>query len=256
MMARAYHWSGRVTHGLWRGLGPNQVRGWIMRRLGLRRPDRIRPENYYIKDGYVPREFPEYCWKSPGDGTTQAPQEDGITWQPEVYPFAAENAERLGCKTIIDLGCGNATKLARLYRQHPDWTFVGVDYGPNLEWCRHNHGFGIWREADLEREASLCLEDGLIRDSIVVCADVIEHLMNPNPLLGMIHGMLIQGSKAVVLSTPERDLTYGIGHFGPSPNLCHVREWNVEEFRARTRRDRLQGCPPRADPQQRRRVRS
>ena len=86
-------------------------------------------------------------------------------------------------------------------------------------------------EADLEREASLCLEDGLIRDSIVVCADVIEHLMNPNPLLGMIHGMLIQGSKAVVLSTPERDLTYGIGHFGPSPNLCHVREWNVEEFR-------------------------
>ena len=40
----------------------------------------------------------------------------------------------------------------------------------------------------------------------------------------------------MLISTPERDLTQGLWHHGPPPNVAHVREWNIRELGALLRR--------------------
>ncbi|MDR3638961.1 MAG: hypothetical protein P4L84_34465 [Isosphaeraceae bacterium] len=179
-------------------------------------------ENFYVKLGYASRQNPEYYFDEPAAG---------VTWQPMVYPFAAERAVQRGCDTIVDIGCGRAQKLARLWEEHPSWKFIGIDYGNNIQWCTNNHKFGTWIESDLEKPGSL-IKDRDLEKALVICSDVVEHLVFPGPLLDRIHLLLEQGAREAIISTPERDLTRGIDDFGPPKNSCHVREWNSQEFRA------------------------
>lgn len=180
-------------------------------------------ESYFIRSGYRSRNQVEYFL----DET-----DDPITWQPDVYPYAAARAKELGRDVLIDIGCGRAGKLASLAREHPAWTFVGVDFGDNLSWCRDNHSFGQWVEADLESTAGLPITPSLVRRSLVVCSDVVEHLVDPNPVLSLIRDLLNDGSAEAVLSTPARECRSGYDAPGPPRNPSHVREWASDEFQA------------------------
>jgi SAM-dependent methyltransferase len=186
--------------------------------------DRWRSNNFFLKNGYSVRLDPEYF-------IDELAEWDGITWQPDVYPIAAEYAVKRDSKKIVDIGCGRALKLAELHRQRPDWEFIGIDYGPNVSWCKANHRFGTWIEADLEY-GILRTGHFAVEKSILLCSDVIEHLVNPVPFLRLIRNLLRQGATAAIFSTPERDLTRGESDNGPPENPCHVREWNSEEFKA------------------------
>jgi len=179
-------------------------------------------ENYYIKLGYASRLNPDYCVDEPAAG---------VTWQPMVYPFAAGRAVQRGCETIVDIGCGRARKLARLQEEHPIWNFIGVDYGSNIRWCISTYSFGTWIEADLEALGPF-VNDCEFRNTIVICSDVIEHMIHPSRLLNKIRSLLERGVSEAVISTPERDLTRGTDDFGPPGNSSHVREWNMAEFKA------------------------
>ena len=64
---------------------------------------------------------------------------------------------------------------------------------------------------------------------IIICADVIEHLMNPDRLLNIIK-KLSTPETLTILSTPERDNVRG-RHCTRPGNQYHVREWNRTEFR-------------------------
>ncbi len=149
-----------------------------------------------------------------------------VTWQPDVYPAAAQLARSFGCGTIIDIGCGHARKLVALA---PEFGIIGVDYGPNIAHCRKSYGDGVWLEADFEVPLPLPIPNAVLSDSVVVCSDVIEHMIDPLPLLALLK-QLVKSAAAVVLSTPDRDRTYGAGHFGPSPNHAHTREWTADEL--------------------------
>lgn len=179
-------------------------------------------KNFFLKSGYVARAHPDYFTDQP---------EDNITWQPDVYPFAANFAEKVGSTKIIDIGCGRALKLAKLYEQHLEWEFTGIDYGVNISWCRENWRFGTWIQADLECGTTRPATKLIIENAIIICSDVIEHLVNPVPLLRLLYKLLRRGAAAVIFSTPERDLTRGKTDTGPPANPYHVREWNLEEFR-------------------------
>ncbi|MEU9057921.1 methyltransferase domain-containing protein [Streptomyces sp. NPDC048430] len=180
-------------------------------------------ESYFIRSGYRSRNQVEYFL----DET-----DDPITWQPDVYPYAAARAKELGRDVLIDIGCGRAGKLASLAGEHPAWTFVGVDFGDNLSWCRDNHSFGQWVEADLESTAGLPITPSLVRRSLVVCSDVVEHLVDPKPVLSLIRDLLNEGSAEAVLSTPARECRSGYDAPGPPRNPSHVREWASDEFQA------------------------
>ena len=67
-----------------------------------------------------------------------------------------------------------------------------------------------------------------IKSELVVCCDVIEHLVNPDLLLTYIKDRMDVNGIAVI-STPERDRLRGKGS-NSSPNKYHIREWNFKEF--------------------------
>lgn len=180
-------------------------------------------DTYFIRNGYRSRDHVEYFL----DET-----DDTVTWQPDVYPYAAARAKELGRDVMIDIGCGRAGKLASLAYEYPAWTFIGVDFGDNLLWCRDNHPFGEWIEVDLETADRLPIAPSLVDRSIVVCSDVIEHLVDPTPALSLIRRLLLEGSAAAVLSTPARERRSGYDAPGPPRNPSHVREWASDEFQA------------------------
>jgi SAM-dependent methyltransferase len=171
--------------------------------------------DYCLPRGYQARLKPDYFKDNGYEGV----------WQPDVYPDGATLAGRLEARRIIDVGCGTGQKLASL---HPDFEIIGIDYGFNIEACRQLYDFGTWLEIDLDRDESLGISD--FTDSVLVCADVIEHLVYPEKLLRLLSDALDRGAGALVLSTPDRDLINTPGNLGPPPNPAHVREWTNGEL--------------------------
>lgn len=191
------------------------------RTIGALPPQRPSDDELGLAVGYRSRTQPSYF-----EDTFEAGA--NLTWQPDVYRIAAELARLFGRKTVIDVGCGHARKLVAL---HPEFRLIGIDYGINIDHCRRAYPFGEWLESDLEAVELLPIPVGVRRDAVVVCADVIEHLVDPRPLLATMRELL-QHAAVAVLTTPDRARTYGALHYGPPSNPAHVREWTLDELAA------------------------
>jgi len=179
------------------------------------------PESFSIKRGYHSRHEPNYFKDS-------AMFRAGVVYQPQVYELAAFLGRRLGCSHIIDIGCGSGEKLAKL---HPEFKLVGIDFGTNLLECRSRYPFGEWIEWNLEVPSQIPLKSDVLSSAIIICSDVIEHLLDPSNLLKNLKTAL-DIAPAGILSTPERDLVRGQGDVGPPANPAHVREWNLAELKS------------------------
>lgn len=164
---------------------------------------------------YVERSKPDYTV-----------DEDESGFQPHVYDLAGWLASMSGARRIVDIGCGKASKLVKLAER--GFEIVGVDYGSNLDMAMARYPQGRWIKADLERFDPTALLDE-VDGSVIVCADVIEHLVDPSALLDALRVWLTR-AKVCILSTPERVLCYGKQHSGPPPNPSHVREWTRVEL--------------------------
>lgn len=151
---------------------------------------------------------------------------DGVVFQPDVYRLAERLAVLTGADGLLDVGCGRAGKLAEIHDRHPGWIIEGLDLrGPNLDHCRSVYPWGDWTPVDLEHAPDL-----FAPSRVIVCADVIEHLVHPLDLLSSLRAALDDGACAVVLSTPDRLATRGPADLGPPANRAHVREWSFAEF--------------------------
>jgi SAM-dependent methyltransferase len=173
-------------------------------------------DRYAIRGGYTTRETPEYFDDDLGD----------VIWQPDVYDDAGRIAERAGARRIVDVGAGDGTKLVAL---HPRFEILGIDFGPNVERSTTRYPFGTWRHHDLDTEDPLPVSAEELDGAVVVCSDVIEHLLRPELLLSKLLASL-ERAAAVLISTPERDLWHGVRTAGPPRNPHHVREWSIREF--------------------------
>jgi len=130
-------------------------------------------------------------------------------WQQEVYELAQKYRNSMGLNSVIDIGCGDGGKLLEMF---PGAT--GLEVEPTLSWLRANRPEGNW-VSSVDRQYDL-----------VVCADVIEHIVDPDE---MIETIKTARPKIIVISTPERSLIPGAEN-GPPPNKHHVREWTLREF--------------------------
>lgn len=174
-------------------------------------------ERYCIKPGYAINPEPR-----PYRDTL----EDAGRYQVEVYRHAGRLALQREARSVLDVGCGLATKLVEYIAPCcPDIT--GIDTDETIAQCRERFPSRSWLAADIEAPA-LALHR---RYDLIVSADVIEHLLNPDRLLDLIRAASHEAT-TVVLSTPDRDRRRGPDDMGPPGNWSHVREWNVEEFRA------------------------
>lgn len=146
-------------------------------------------------------------------------------WQFPVYRLARDLIRRLALKSVLDVGSGPATKVRDLIAPVcSDITLV--DRPSTRAVAERTAPSASFIAADL---AEIDLDLGR-RFDVVICADVLEHLLDPDPCLAFIRGHIAPGGLAV-LSTPDRDHLRGPDCMA-SPHPEHVREWSGSEFRA------------------------
>ena len=173
--------------------------------------------NYFLPTGYRARSQPAFFADI---------RECGFEYQPGVYRRAARLGSMSGATVIVDVGCGRARKLDLL---HQRFEVIGLDLPENIEYCRSTYSFGTWIEHDLELNQPLPIADELLRRSVVICADVIEHLVAPEKLLRA----LLRASadtRMLLISTPDRSRVTNEWELGPPTNESHTREWSRDEF--------------------------
>lgn len=171
---------------------------------------------YGIKNTYTSRDEINYFH----DVTS-----DGKLWQIDVVPIAAHLARVNHAKTLVDIGCGRGHKI-ELYTH--EFNVIGVDFGANIDYCKQTYRKGQWIAANLENEIP-AISDADLKNSIIICSDVIEHLANPKQLVDTLAVYAVY-AKAVILTTPDRLRTYGYDHDGTPGNPHHVREWTLSEL--------------------------
>ena len=174
---------------------------------------------FFVKEGYIPRSQPQFFVDSLVESA-------GKIHQPHVYPLAGYLGTQLGCTTIIDIGCGTAKQLTKL---HPEFQLIGLDSEFNIQYCRKNYRFGKWIEFDLERPMTALLPKEVLENSIIVCSETIERLINPANLLITLKTWM-NTAPLCLITTPERDLGRGEHDHGPPATPYRAREWNMKEF--------------------------
>lgn len=166
------------------------------------------PSFYGIKDGYTIREQNEFFDDTPFTDE----------WQDGVYKHARELADRAGINSVLDLGTGSGFKLLKYFA---DKRTLGIDVEPTVTWLRHKYPARHWCNIGNRKLRP--------RHELIISADVIEHLQDPNLLLDFIEHRCDR-AKLIVLSTPDRALMAPEKQDGPPHNLAHVREWTFQEF--------------------------
>jgi len=148
-----------------------------------------------------------------------------MVYQYEVYKYASRLIRKYKLRNVLDIGCGHGMKLKKLILPVCQ-DITGIDEVSTISWCKQHHNFGTWCADNLE-DAKVDLERTF---DLIVAADVIEHLVNPDKLLEAIKRFASRDT-FIILSTPERDATRGKDDMGPPLNPLHAREWNFDEFR-------------------------
>src|SRR5262245_30406221 len=160
-------------------------------------------DRYCIKDGYKPRLSNRYF-----DDTPLTDE-----WQKEVYEKARELADLHGLSSVLDIGTGSGFKLLKYFG---DKDTLGMDVPRTVSWLKQTYPDRNWTD---QREPVPGYQ-------LVICADVIEHVPDPDQLLDLIAQCNPHFS---VISTPDRAMLTR-GQDGPPGNKAHVREWTFDEF--------------------------
>lgn len=148
---------------------------------------------------------------------------DNRKWQHHVYAWAAELVRERRLSSVLDVGCGPCMKLIRHLAPLID-DITGLDQSSALAAARSAGASFALREVDLENPS---IHLGKTFD-LIICADVIEHLGDPDPALELIRSAA--GTHTLVLiSTPERPRERGRECMAATKPE-HVREWSREEF--------------------------
>jgi SAM-dependent methyltransferase len=165
--------------------------------------------NYFIHEGYQHRPAPQYF-----NDTNNSDE-----WQDEVYRFAREIADKYTLGSVIDIGCGSAFKLLKYFHNRKT---IGIDIPETCAFLSKQYPDRQWTNSDLS-------DTSPPEADLVIAADVIEHLSDPDALLQYIVRI---APLYVVISTPERNLLCVGTHNGPPANLAHLREWSMAELHA------------------------
>ena len=177
----------------------------------LLRSSRPSPESRYcIRGCYRHREKARYF------DDTQLTDE----YQKEVYEAVADIMRSEGLHAVYDVGCGSGYKLLRYLG---NFDTVGFDVEPTLSFLKSKYPEREWKAVSFDDRTLPAVD-------IIVCADVVEHVENPDALLAFLDRIV---GRFLVISTPDRDLMYNSGdngHCGPPRNPCHLREWSFSEF--------------------------
>lgn len=182
--------------------------------------------SYFIKEGYICNKIPKTMDRVSNDVYwNKARIHASRYYQYHVYNYASQIIKDYSLNSLIDVGCGSAVKLKSLKQSHPDLLITGIDQENAIFFCKETYDFGRWFSDDFENPKGVSPKD---RAELIICADVIEHVNDPNKLLTYIRSLTKEGGY-IIISTPERDYIRG-KHCMTCPQSQHIREWNMKEF--------------------------
>lgn len=150
-----------------------------------------------------------------------------VVHQPEIYFGADFILRQTGRKILVDIGSGNGRKLASVGETAK--LKYAIDFGVNVEYFKKYYPECKTFDLNLEEADRNKLPDIDWQESVIICADVIEHLRSPFGLIDCLKHIFDAGG-IIVLSTPDREKLHGYLHAGPPVNPAHVREWTLSEL--------------------------
>lgn len=181
-------------------------------------------ERYYIRTGYQSN---EQVLTFKGDEArtywTNERIRAAASCQYYVYEKCLSLVQSKGYDSLLDVGCGPPEKVKWLLA--PYCTDIVLIDKPSLaQLVKQILPHGRFIPANLEH-----IDFDLSKKfDLIICADVLEHLLNPDKCVRFIKRHLSQNGLAV-FSTPDRDYLRGKeSNYSPKPE--HVREWNGAEF--------------------------
>jgi len=176
--------------------------------------------NYCIVDGYEIRTNPRhYNDKNETD-----------KYQKEVYIYANNVMEKYDYKNIVDVGCGSGFKLIKYLG---NYNTIGVETEPCYTFLKNKYPNRNWLLSG-KKETSFSNEPLLDKPDLVICSDVIEHIIDPDELIKYLISL---NALHYIISTPCRQRLLDLKRFrsakplGPPTNKGHVREWTMSEFK-------------------------
>jgi len=183
--------------------------------------------NYFIKEGY---KIQKANFTLDDNRKTTYWDENAIKlnsfYQWDVYKYVSELVKNTKYNKVVDIGCGASKKLKKLIKPYVK-EVIGIDQDSVINFCREKYPditFFADNFESLNSSSNSCMHDV----DIIICSDVIEHLVDPDVLLNYIKNIANKDT-LIVISTPERDLLRGKDCMS-SEKPEHVREWNKEEF--------------------------
>jgi 2-polyprenyl-3-methyl-5-hydroxy-6-metoxy-1,4-benzoquinol methylase len=169
-------------------------------------------ETYEIKSDYVHRTEEKFLKQHYEIPTTKY-EPYPTRAQKHVYKYALQVCNDKKYKKVIDIGTGSGINLIRFFNE---FETIGYDLPGNVDWLKQKYPTKDWRLSDFTKT--------LESSDLIICADVIEHILEPNSLLEWMKDT----SKDIIISTPNRDMLKN--QDGPPTNKYHIREWSFEEF--------------------------
>lgn len=185
-------------------------------------------KNYFIKKDYQINESPQtldHVSKKAFWDKTYIKLSHAAQYY--VYKLARDLAGQNNIREILDIGCGVGTILKKFFSAEEGFKILGVDQPAAVDYCRANIKNGIF-VSDLIESPAYGLKSCLSTAPLIISADVIEHLLDPDKLLDYIKEFSDRNT-LIVISTPERDAARGKDSLRPG-NPYHIREWNYQEF--------------------------
>lgn len=181
-------------------------------------------KNFGIREDYISRDSASTIENVPGDYWDEGRKRAAGLFQFDVYTHAKKillNSPK-GKRRVLDLGCGYPVKSYSLLYPLAEELVVS-DQETLSEVINKDFPSLNFIPSNLE-------EPRVINNKfdLIICADVIEHLINPDKCLEFIRSNL-QTDGIAIISTPERIALRG-NQCLTSPKPEHVREWSFDEF--------------------------
>lgn len=186
-------------------------------------------EKYCLRRDYEPNlETTSFEGENAGGYWTEERIETATEFQFDVYKLAYRLARQRGKQQrILDIGSGPPCKHSMLARLQDEFPLVLVDQPTVESLARRFAPAACFVGANLE-DPPESLDYAPF--DIVLCADVIEHLLAPEKVLQLI-GNSLKPDGLAIISTPERERLYGKAQ-REAGHPQHVREWSYSELRA------------------------
>ena len=196
--------------------------------------------NYFLKEGYESLKVNMTLEKNrinhpqgnywSYDRSIKTILNNTVEYQNKVYEKAEELIKENNLKCVFDVGCGFSTKLDKYIIPYVNKVY-GFDQqsaiDANKKYLKNENKVNyILSDFDDEEQLNIInIED---EPDMIICSDVIEHVLYPDILLNFIKKKSKKNT-LIIFSTPERDAERGINCM--KSNKCeHVREWNKDEF--------------------------